>query len=72
MEFYSLDNFPKPKSEWSMAQKVLAILFTLGLGFAIWYHVQKKEKAAKEKIAESEKQAERAKLEKAVFRKKAG
>jgi regulatory protein YycI of two-component signal transduction system YycFG len=66
MELHSLDNFPTPKADWSMGQKVFVITLTLGLGFLIWRYVMKKNQQAQVKIAESAKQAERAMLEKSV------
>jgi flagellar biosynthesis component FlhA len=69
MELHSLDNFPTPKTDWSMGQKVFVIALTLGLGFLIWRYLMKKDKEAQAKIAESAKQAERAKLEKAATEK---
>jgi hypothetical protein len=66
MELHSLDNFPTPKTDWSMGQKVFVIALTLGLGFLIWRYVMKKDKEAQAKIAESAKQAERAMLEKSA------
>jgi hypothetical protein len=64
MELHSLDNFPTPKTDWSMGQKVFAIVLTLG--FLLWRYPMKKDKEAQVKIAESVKQAERAKLEKSA------
>lgn len=69
MELHSLDNFPTPKSEWTLGQKLFVIFVTLGIGFLIWRQVKKREEEAKQKIAESTKQAERAKLEKAATEK---
>jgi F0F1-type ATP synthase membrane subunit b/b' len=69
MELHSLDNFPTPKSEWSLGQKLFVVVFSLGIGYFIWWHFMKKEAEAQQKIAESAKQAERAKLEKAATEK---
>jgi mannitol-specific phosphotransferase system IIBC component len=66
MELHSLDNFPTPKTDWSMGQKLFAIVLTLGLGFLLWRFLMKKDKEAQAKIAESAKQAERARLEKST------
>jgi hypothetical protein len=59
MELHSLDNFPTPKTDWSMGQKLFVIALTLGLGFLLWRFLMKKDKEAQAKIAESAKQAGR-------------
>jgi regulatory protein YycI of two-component signal transduction system YycFG len=69
MELHSLDNFPTPKTDWSMGQKLFVIALTLGLGFLLWRFLMKKDKEAQAKIAESAKQAEKAMLEKSVTEK---